>query len=493
MAAFHDPPGFPAGHEPELGRPDDCASHDAWTSHQVRALQAGDLPQIPLASRLEKHWANFAPKPRPANMKCKGASQQHGSEETSQLRGSEDWVHRLLASFAESQICPPPWNRARTDSAADGIVSSEEAGGDPLQAGTTCEQTEQRSSRPLDAEVNVQDRRPGKFHDAARNAAWSPRCHFGNAKALNSLDELKTHADGDGSLSFEKMQAIAMEQADCDKSDADDEVVALSDALQESKAEDMIKSYDDGDGVLSRDELKKLQAQNSKLAEVDFEKLDTDGDGVVSKDELAAALDWDTMQEPKEEDAFQTTVALQSAVVLSQQSRELFESRRTASQRKEKRKAKRKEASLAEQTRQPTATALGDGEDRMGASSEDQHSQKEADRNIAADDAHGEVHTTADAQLEASFKARSSSVQEAAPSPEAVLGDPLKPGIVKEARESHGDVPVQNDQNGGTDPAETPQAANGCEPNRTSKGKRRSQGAKDPEDLNSPNLPFETF
>ena len=135
----------------------------------------------------------------------------------------------------------------------------------------------------------------------------------------------------------------------------------------------------------------------------------------------------------------------------------------------------------------------------MGASSEDQHSQKEADRNIAADDAHGEVHTTADAQLEASFKARSSSVQEAAPSPEAVLGDPLKPGIVKEARESHGDVPVQNDQNGGTDPAETPQAANGCEPNRTSKagpagpsrlsyiqkhagpplscqGKRRSQG-----------------
>ncbi|OLP85727.1 hypothetical protein AK812_SmicGene33255 [Symbiodinium microadriaticum] len=208
-------------------------------------------------------------------------------------------------------------------------------------------------------------------------------------------DVFKQYDDGDGVLSrdeLKRMQAdrcvvdeliprrVGMlkeetsklaEAFDFDKLDTDgdgvvskDELAAALDwdSMQDTKDEDVFKQYDDGDGVLSRDELKRMQEETSKLAEFDFDKLDTDGDGVVSKDELAAALDWDSMQEPKKEDSLQVAITVQSAAALSQQSRELLDSSRMASQRKEKRKAKRKEASAAQAAEAAEATrASGPG------------------------------------------------------------------------------------------------------------------------------------
>ena len=70
----------------------------------------GDLPQAPVASRIEEHLANFVPRPRPAN-KDENAALRYLSPEgrTKQLRGSEEWVQQLLRSTEEHQVAAPPW------------------------------------------------------------------------------------------------------------------------------------------------------------------------------------------------------------------------------------------------------------------------------------------------------------------------------------------------------------------------------------------------
>ncbi|CAE7350329.1 CML14 [Symbiodinium sp. CCMP2456] len=191
----------------------------------------------------------------------------------------------------------------------------------------------------------------------AVSSLWSEsRQALGDSPCSMQVDFDKLDTDGDGVVSKDELAAALVSPADESPSDWD--------SMQDTKDQDIFKQYDDGDGVLSRDELKRMQAENSKLAEaVGFDKLDTDGDGVISKDELAAALDWDSMQETKNEDSLQVAITVQSAAALSQQSRELLDSSRMASQRKEKRKAKRKEqaATQAAQAQAVEATRLASG------------------------------------------------------------------------------------------------------------------------------------
>ncbi|OLP85728.1 hypothetical protein AK812_SmicGene33254 [Symbiodinium microadriaticum] len=214
----------------------------------------GDLPQAPVASRIEEHLANFVPRPRPAN-KDENAALRYLSPEgrTKQLRGSEEWVQQLLRSTEEHQVAAPPWCLA---------------------------------SPPH------QSREEADFAETEEIA-------FNKKSVTDTPHRSEALLAGRSSLRQDKMPATAGHSAE------------ESSAVKDAKDEGVFKQYDDGDGVLSRDELKRMQEETSKLAKAvssvwsdskralgdspcrmqfDFDKLDTDGDGVVSKDELAAAL-----------------------------------------------------------------------------------------------------------------------------------------------------------------------------------------------------------
>ena len=106
---------------------------NAWSSRQLPALQSGGLPEVPLARRMEKHLASFAPKP-PAKATQEGANrwQSVASAEAQhmiQLRGSEEWVEVIRASMAERQIMEPPWlrvpEREQLEPDADQVLEAE--------------------------------------------------------------------------------------------------------------------------------------------------------------------------------------------------------------------------------------------------------------------------------------------------------------------------------------------------------------------------------
>ncbi|CAE7213084.1 CML14 [Symbiodinium sp. CCMP2592] len=327
-----------------------------------------DLPQLPLASRIEEHLANFVPRDRPANKEenTTGSRSLIPEAHTKQLRGSEEWVQQLIRSTAEHQISAPPWCLASHQlDPIDEHQSREEADLAETEEiafnNRSVTDTPRRSEAALAGRSSLrQDKMPATASHTAEDSS----------AVKDAQDMFKKCDDGDGVLSRDELKRMQAErevldelihqtladrsscragllkaensklaEVDLDKLDTDgDGVVSKNelaavldrDSTQDTKDEEMFKKYDDGDGVLSRDELKRMQAdrqvldelihqmladrspcrvgllkaENSKLAEVDFDKLDTDGDGVVSKDELAAALDWDSMQDTKDQDMF---------------------------------------------------------------------------------------------------------------------------------------------------------------------------------------------